>query len=186
MVSRRKKVVCVIGFLAAGPLVLPSHGQQAATKAGRSAGEESARPVKVVQITGLVGVKNKTSGWLSVEGGTLKFTHEQMKVDLAAAALSDVVTGNDSQRLIHGTLGTLTLFAPYESGRFLSLFRTKLDTLTIQYHDAEDGLHGAVFTMPAGKAEMFKEQLMAHGAHTSIPTEPDSGKSTPNGKGEKP
>ncbi len=30
-------------------------------------------------------------------------------------------------------MGTLSMFAPYGCGRFLSLFRSKLDTLTIQY-----------------------------------------------------
>lgn len=136
-----------------------------------SQAQQPAAPTKVVQITGLAGVKNKTSGSLMVEGGNLRFAHGQTKVDVAATSVQDVVTGNDSQRLIHGTLGTLTMFAPYESGRFLSLFRTKLDTLTIQYRDADGGLHGAVFTMPAGQAEVIKKELIAQGAHTSVPTQ---------------
>jgi hypothetical protein len=132
--------------------------------------QQPAAPTKVVQIMGLTGVKNKTSGSLAIEGGNLRFAHGQTKVDLAATSVQDVVTGNDSQRLVHGTLGTLTMFAPYESGRFLSLFRTKLDTLTIQYRDADGGLHGAVFTMPVGQAEVIKKELIAQGAHTSVPT----------------
>jgi hypothetical protein len=86
--------------------------------------------------------------------------------------VSDVVTGADSQRAIHGTMGSLGLLAaPYGSGRFLSLFRTKMDTLTIKYHDADDGLHGAIFTMPVGKADEIKKELLAQGAHTSVPEE---------------
>ena len=136
-----------------------------------SRAQQPAGPTKVVQIMGLTGVKNRTSGSLVVEGGNLRFAHGQTKVDVAVTSVQDVVTGNDSQRLIHGTLGTLTMFAPYESGRFLSLFRTKLDTLTIQYRDVDGGLHGAVFTMPLGQAEVIKKELVAQGAHTSIPTQ---------------
>jgi hypothetical protein len=144
-------------LLMMSPFVLAGQAQQAA-------------PTKVVQIMGLTGVKNNTKGSLAIEGGNLRFAHGPAKVDLAATSVQDVVTGNDSQRLIHGTLGTLTMFAPYESGRFLSLFRTKLDTLTIQYRDTDGGLHGAVFTMPVGQAEVIKKELIAQGAHTSVPT----------------
>ena len=128
--------------------------------------------VKAQVVMGLTGVKDKTSGNLSVEGGSLHFSHEQTKVDVAAASMDDVVTGADSQRVIHGSVGsTVLLAAPYGSGRFLSLFRTKLETLTIKYHDSDGGLHGAVFTMPVGKVEEIKKELLAQGAHTSIPPE---------------
>ncbi len=137
-----------------------------------SLAQQPSGAVKVQVITGLTGVKDKTSGNLSVEGGSLHFSHEQTKVDVAAASMDDVVTGADSQRVIHGSVGsTVLLAAPYGSGRFLSLFRTKLETLTIKYHDSDGGLHGAIFTMPVGKVEEIKKELLAQGAHTSIPSE---------------
>jgi hypothetical protein len=136
--------------------------------------QAAATGMKVTQIKGLSGVKDKTRGLLLVDGQNLHFGHEQMKVDVPLASVEDVITGNDSQRLIHGTLGTLTMFAPYESGRFLSLFRTKLDTLTIKYRDTDGGLHGAIFTMAVGQAEVLKKGLLEHGAHTSAPTEEDT------------
>ena len=77
--------------------------------------------------------------------------------------MRDVVTGDDSQRVVRGTLGTLSMFGPYGSGRFLSLFRSKLDTLTIQYRDSDQGLHGVIFTMPVGTAEGIKAKLVAAG-----------------------
>jgi hypothetical protein len=160
MAVDHKRILCVAALAGLGPFVLPSAAQQPADST-----------VKVVQITGLPGIKNKTSGKLLVEGGSLHFTHGQTKSDLAATSVGDVVTGADSQRLIHGTLGTLTMLAPYGSGRFLSLFRTKLDTLTIKFSDADGGLHGAIFAMPAGQAEMIKKQLLAQGAHTSVAPE---------------
>ena len=166
-------VLCVVLLVVVGLSAKPGNAQQ--PKAD----------TKVVQVTGLTGVKNNTSGRLGFEGSSLHFTHDQAKVDLAANSVEDVITGNDSQRLIHGTLGTLTMFAPYESGRFLSLFRTKLDTLTIKYRDADGGLHGAVFTMAAGKAEVLKKELLAQGAHTSVPI-PEGTNATPVAKEQKP
>ena len=78
------------------------------------------------------------------------------------------ITGDDSQRVIRGTLGTLSWFVPYGGGRFLSLFRTKLDTVTIKYRDSDGGLHGAIFTMPVGQAEVIKKDLLAQGARTTV------------------
>jgi hypothetical protein len=155
--------VFATALLLASPLVSVSNAQQAPG------------PTKVVQLTGLAGVKNNTKGKLEkVESGNLHFVHSKSNLDVAATSIQDVVTGNDSQRMIRGTLGTLTMFAPYESGRFLSLFRSPLDTLTIQYRDADGGLHGAIFTMPVGKAEVIKSELIAQGAHTSIPAQTDA------------
>ena len=93
-------------------------------------------PTRAIQVVGLLGVKNNTAGRLTVESGNLRFTHLGSSADLAPSSMQDVVTGNDSQRVIRGTVGTLSLFAPYGSGRFLSLFRSKLDTLTIQYRES--------------------------------------------------
>ncbi len=124
------------------------------------------------QVLGLEGVKHNSTGTLSIEKGTLQFKAGKKKADLPVTSINDVITGNDSQRAIGGFIGTLTMLGPYGSGRFLSLFRTKIDTLTIQYHDASGGLHGAIFTMPVGKAEDVKKELLAEGAKTTIPIEP--------------
>ena len=144
-------------------------------------------PIKGVELVGLAGVKDNTGGTLTVEGGKLLFIHSKSTSNIAASAMEDVVTGNDSQRVIRGTLGTLSMFGPYGSGRVLSLFRSKLDTLTIQYRDAAGGLHGVVFTVPVGKAESVKQELIAQGARTSIPTpaEPSVSSSKPGAAEEK-
>lgn len=177
MVLGMKRVLFAVLSLVLSPFILPSDAQQPAA------------PVKVNQITGLVGIKNKTKGSITIENGNLRFAQGKTNVDLAATSMQDVVTGNDSQRAIHGTLGTLTMVAPYGSGRFLSLFRTKLETLTIKYRDADGSLHGAIFTMPVGNAEALKKELVAHGAHTSVPIQADADKTSakaPDAKEQKP
>lgn len=158
-----------IGFLLLlfTALLVPSFAQQAADR------------VNVVQVVGLSGVKEHAKGTITVENGNLQFVHSKAKAVVATTVIQDVVTGNDSQRMIHGFVGTLTMFGPYESGRFLSLFRSKLDTLTITYRDSDGGLHGAIFTMATGKAEPLKKLLVAQGAHTSIPVQDSSSSANP-------
>lgn len=130
-------------------------------------------PVKSTEIIGLDGVKDKTSGILSIEDGKLSFVHSKTKSEIPAAAIEDVVTAADSQRAIRGALGTMSMLAPYGSGRVLSMFRSKIDSLTIKYRDDNGGLHGAIFTMPPRTAEPFKQALIRQGAHTTIPA-PDT------------
>ena len=165
MVLRSMRRATVFLFCILGFTTLPGVAQQ---PAGAN---------KAVQITGLVGVKTNTSGNLTLENGTLQFASSGAKVSVPIHSVEDVITENDSQRVFRGTLGTLTMFAPYGGGRFLSLFRSKIDTLTIQYRDTDGGLHGAVFTMPLGKADPFKKDLVSQGARTSIPMQDDSGSS---------
>lgn len=125
-------------------------------------------PLKSAEIIGLAGVKGKTEGTLTIEDGRLYFAHSGTKSEITAAAMEDVVTADDSLRVIRGTLGTITMFGPYGSGRVLSMFRSRVDSLTIQYRDDNGGLHGVVFTMPVGTADSFKQELIAQGAHTTI------------------
>jgi hypothetical protein len=142
-----------------------------------SAAQQPAVGTKAVQVTGLTGVKPNAKGNLTSANGNLEFEQPKAKVTVPIHSVEDVITGADSQRVFRGTFGTLTLLAPYGGGRFLSLFRGKLETLTIQYRDADGGLHGAIFTMALGKAEPFKKDLVAQGARTSVPVQDDAGSS---------
>src|SRR5208337_1456550 len=134
---------------------------------------------EAVQVIGLVGVKQNTKGNLKVENGALSFAHSKSNCEISAASIEDVVTGADSQRVIGGTVGTLSRLAPYGGGTALSLLRSKVDIITIQYRDPNGGLHGAIFTMPVGKAEFIKEALLAQGAHTSIRSQAKSNSNSP-------
>ncbi len=128
-------------------------------------------PTKTTLVTGLSGFKDDSNGTLAVEKGNLQFVHSKNAIEIPASSIIDVVTGSDTQRVIHGKVGTLSMFGPYGSGRFLSLFRSNLDTLTIQYRDGDGGLHGVIFTMAVAKAELLKQQLVAQGARTIVANE---------------
>src|SRR5215469_1255996 len=134
--------------------------------------QQSPTVVKVVQLTGLPRVKQDAKGKLSVENGNLHFTSGKTVSDVSASSILDVVTGSDSQKAVGKTIGMLSMAAPYGGGRMVSLFRKKIDTLTVQYLDADGGLQGAIFTMPVGSADVIKNDLVAQGAHTTAPPEP--------------
>lgn len=149
--------------------------------------QQASGPVKVVLLTGLVGVKDKAKGTLGVENGQMHFVHSKTTSDLNTTSIQDVVTGADSQRAVGGTIGLMSMAAPYGGGRVLSLFRTKIDTLTVFYRDADGGLHGAIFTMPVGTADVIKKQLVAQGAHVAVPGDsaPPATSSNPPSKEQK-
>lgn len=174
MILRRVAPCFVVGFLLAGAMIPVCDAQQAASAT-----------VQVVELTGLPDVKDNTKGTLSVENGQLHFVNGKANSSLSAASIQDVVTGNDSRRSIGKVLGTMSMAAPYGSGRFLSLFRTKIDTLTIQYRDADGGLHGIIFTVPAGTADGIKKELVAQGARTTVPTTSAPAPSSPAPTGER-
>jgi len=162
MISRSTTVLVGVASLFAGLAIPVANAQQVSG------------PVRVVQLTGLVGVKDNAKGTLSVESGNLHFVHGKTSWEVNAASIQDVATAEDSQRAVGGTIGLMSMAAPYGGGRVLSLFRTKIDTLTVLYRDADGGLHGAIFTMPVGTADVIKKVLVAQGAHTTA-----TGDSTP-------
>jgi hypothetical protein len=131
--------------------------------------QEAPAPVKAVQLIGLTHVKQNAKGTLKVENGNLQFVHGKTNADITAASIQDVVAGDDTQRSVGGTVGVMSMAAPYGGGRFLSLFRKKIDTLTIQYLDGDGGLHGAIFAMPVGTSDVIKTKLVTQGAHTAEP-----------------
>ena len=174
MISRINALVIAVALFFCSPLIRIGHAQQAQTE------------TQSVQVIGLAGLKENTKGRLTVVNGTLRFVHAKGNADVAVASIEDVATGKDSQRVIGGTFGTVaSLAAPFGSGSALPLFRKKLDTLTIQYRDADGGLHGAIFTMPRGKADQIKKELVARGAHTSVPILADLIKSLADSREEK-
>ena len=150
------------------------------------AGEPTAATLstEAVQVIGFGDIINNTKGTLELKDGALHFTSSEGSYAVSANNIQDVVTGNDTQRAIGGTVGTISQLAPYGAGRALSLPRNKIDTFTIEYRDSDGALHGAIFTMQVGKADPLKEELLSQGAHTSIPTSQvvTQTKSQPHGK----
>lgn len=150
---------CAVLVAACVALVLPAAAQEREGVNG------------VTHVIGLEGVARDAKGTLLVDDTALRFLSSSGRADIPLAWVSDVVTGDDSQRVVRGTLQALSMFAPYGGGRFLSLFRHKIDLLTIEYRDDSGGLHGVVLTLPDGSALIVKKQMVERGARTTVPIE---------------
>jgi hypothetical protein len=128
-------------------------------------------PKRVKSVMGFQDIKRNENCDIDVGANSVHLKGKTAGVDVATSSIEDILTGEDSTRLVGGFIGTLTIAAPYESGRFLSLFRKKLDTLTIEYRDADGGLHGGILSMKPGEALALKKLIVAAGAHTTVPIE---------------
>ena len=124
----------------------------------------------IVHVLGLEGIKHNLHGKLSIGEDGLKFTTPATNSQIAIASIEDVFTDQDSRQTGGTALTVAKMAVPYGGGRVLSLFtHEKFDSLTVQYRDANGGLHGAIFTMPAGQAVSAKKELVALGVKTSTP-----------------
>jgi hypothetical protein len=128
-------------------------------------------PNRVANIMGFEDIKKNEKCELVISASLIRLKGRTSTVELVPSSIEDVLTGEDSARLVGGFVGTLSSFAPYESGRFLSLFRKKLDTLTIEYRDVQGGLHGGILSMKPGQAAAMKKLIVATGARTTVPIE---------------
>jgi len=129
--------------------------------------------MKVQHVLGFETLKNGAKGKLVIEGDQLKFqSNGGGSSQLPLGAIDNIITGDDSRRLVGGAIGFMSMFAPYGSGRFLSLFRRQIDVITIEYHDANGGKHGAIFTLANDAAAPLKAKLVAAGAHAEPVPEP--------------
>lgn len=120
-------------------------------------------------LLGFAGVRNSSKGTLSIEGNALQFKKNgRAAVQIKITSIRDVSLG-DLSRQLGGVPMTLAKAAiPYSGGRALSLVtHRKYDTLTLEYVDAEGGLHGAIFELKKGQAEGLRNELLAKGAQVS-------------------
>lgn len=120
-------------------------------------------------LLGFAGARNNSKGTLSIEGDALQFKKNgRAAVQVKIASIHDLLLG-DLSRQVGGVPVTLAKAAvPYSGGRAVSLFtHKKYDTLTLEYVDAEGGLHGAIFELKKGQAEGLRSELFTRGAQVS-------------------
>jgi len=169
---------CVFLFL---PLLFwlctGSYAQTADTSASKDASG-----VHAMHVLGLEGVKRNLHGTLTVQPAGLDFRAAAAHATVPSATIQDVFTDQDSRQVGGKVLTLAKMGVPYGGGRALSLFtHEKVDSLTVEYRDTNGGLHGVVFTMPMGQAEVLKKQLVALGVRASIPVASQSKKQDAGG-----
>jgi hypothetical protein len=132
----------------------------------------AASGIRAIHVLGLEGVKHNRHGTLTVQPSGLNFEAKDARGAIAIASIQDVFTSQDSRQTGGKVLTVAKIGVPYGGGRVLSLFsHGKVDSLTLEYRDANGALHGTVFSMPLGQAAVLKKQLVDLGAHASIPVE---------------
>ena len=128
--------------------------------------------VRATHLLGFEDAKNNCKGTLSVQDGSLQFQRNGKPgaQELKVSSVRDVVLGEESEQVggLPMTLGKAA--APYGSGRVVSLVaHKKYDTLTLKYVDDGGAVHGAIFQLQKGKAEVVKAALMAQRMSVSSP-----------------
>jgi len=126
--------------------------------------------VSATEVLGLEGVKPNAKGTLTAQPNGLDFVASGAHGTVALASIQDIFTGQESRQVGGTAFSIVKIAVPYGGGRVISLFaHDKVDTLTLEYLDANGGFHGVVFTVFLGQAEILKQQLVTLGAHASIP-----------------
>jgi len=140
-----------------------------AQTAGQSASLTTPVSIRATHLLGFEGAPNNANGTLSIQGDALQFQKdgkptEQVKV----ASVQDIFLGEQSKQ-VGGTPMTLGKAAvPFGGGRAVSLFaHKKYDTLALEYVDSNGGMHGAIFQLNKGQAEILRNELVTKGAHVS-------------------
>jgi len=121
--------------------------------------------IRATHLLGFENAKDDCSGTLTIRGDWLQFQQNgETSAQLKIASVRNVALGEESKQRggLPMTLGKTA--APFGSGRVVSLVaHKKYDTLTLEYMDAVGGIHGAIFELQKGQAELVKRELITHG-----------------------
>lgn len=142
-----------------------------AQQTSQRGGTRAALSTRATHLLGFANARDNSSGTLSVQGDSLQFQQNgKPGAKVKITSVRDVFLGAESKQVggLPMTLGKTA--APFGGGRVVSLFaHKKYDTLTLQYVDADQGIHGAVFQLAKGQGERVKSELIAQGATVSSP-----------------
>jgi hypothetical protein len=124
---------------------------------------------RATHLLGFANARNNSAGTLSLQDDSLQFQQNgKPGTRVKIALVRDVFLGAESKQVggLPMTLGKTA--APFGGGRVVSLFAHKqYDTLTLEYVDADEGIHGAIFELTKGQAELVKNELIARGVTIS-------------------
>ncbi len=142
-----------------------------AQSAGQSAKSTTPVSIRGTHLLGFESAKNNANGTLSIQEDALQFQKDGKpteQVQVKVASVQDIFLGGQSKQ-VGGTAMTLGKAAvPFGGGRAVSLFAHKnYDTLALEYVDSNGGMHGAIFQLDKGQAEILRNELVAKGAHVS-------------------
>jgi hypothetical protein len=123
-------------------------------------------PIRVTHVLGLDGVANNTAGSISIQENALRFRKgEGPTAEISVGSIVNVSLGEQDKQVGGVPMAVGRAAAPYGGGRVISLFsHKKYDILTIEYVDTNGGLHGAIFQLDKGQAQVVRNELVTDGA----------------------
>jgi hypothetical protein len=126
--------------------------------------------IRATHLLGFPNTKNNCNGTLSVKDDALRFEQDaKPAAEVEIASVQGVFLGSESKQ-VGGTPAKIgKAAAPFGSGRVVSLFsHKKYDTLTVEYVDADGGVHGAIFQVREGQAKHVRKELVTRGVSPSL------------------
>jgi len=126
--------------------------------------------IRATHLLGFPNTKNNCNGTLSVKDDVLRFEQDaKPAAEVKIASVQGVFLGSESKQ-VGGTPAKIgKAAAPFGSGRVVSLFaHKKYDTLTVEYVDADGGVHGAIFQVKEGQAGHVRQELVTREVSPSL------------------
>ena len=132
---------------------------------------EDGPPIPATHVLGLEGVANNAGGTLLIQKDALQFHKDAgLTAQISVGSITNVSLGEQDKQVGGVPMALGRAAAPFGGGRAISLFsHKKYDTLTVEYFDSKGGLHGVIFQLSKGNAQVIRKALVADGAHLAQP-----------------
>jgi len=133
-------------------------------------GPASALRIRATHLMGFPNTKSNCNGTLLVKEDTLRFRQDgKSDAELKIPSIQGAFLGGESKQVGGVPMKVGKAATPFGGGRVISLFaHKKYDTLTVEYVDNDGGVHGAIFQLSKGEAELVRSELVAQGASLNV------------------
>src|SRR5215467_15816166 len=126
--------------------------------------------IRATHLLGFPNTKSNRKGILSISEDTLQFQQaDKPRADVKIPSVQGVFLGGESKQVGGVPLKLGKAADPFGSGRVISLFdHKKYDTLSVEYVDSDGGVHGAIFQLNKGEAELVRNELVTRGVSPGV------------------
>jgi hypothetical protein len=148
-------------------LILASYCTMFAQNPGEATNQTVPFSIPAIHILGFEGTSDNAKGKLSIESNMLQFQKgNATAAQVSISSIQDVSLGEADKQVGGKSMMVGKAAAPFGGGRVISLFsHKKYDTCTLQYLDANGGVHAAIFQLNKGQGETLRNALVSNGAH---------------------
>ena len=121
--------------------------------------------IRATHIMGFEGMAKNANGTLSLQDNALRFKKGNgSPVQIPIDSIGSFAAGQQDKQVGGAPMMLTKAAAPFGGGRVMSLFsHKKFDTVTLEYVDSNGGVHGAIFLLEKGQAQVLRSELEAGG-----------------------